>query len=169
MKSALRAAIGAVAGAALWIWTSPAESRLLGALANFLYRIVGSDTHLWLTANVARISSGRAIAGDGGSVRVDLLTFNAIVLVILIALSIRSSRRDAVRLAMALGLVLLVHLFGLIATVNSTILATLVAQKKEVSAVAWNVWFGLSQGYAIVLGYALVFAIWWGLFRRSSV
>lgn len=168
VRSTLKAIAGGAIGIAFWRYASAGETSLLAGMADAVYRLVSSDTVLYAKGVSVDIGSSRAIAGVGGNVRADLLTFNTIVFGVLAGFSFRATPRYARRLVVALALLLVVHLFALIVTSNSIVLATLVAQKKEVSAFAWNVSFALSQGYQIVLGYALVFAIWWGLLRRAD-
>lgn len=164
MKWPVKALIGAALGVAIWKLMLPLETALLGVAANVLFAVTGSETRLWTDGLTAAIRSPRAISANGGSLRVDLLTFNTIVLAVLLASNAR--RKPAVeirRSLVALALLFATHLLGVVATANATLVATLAAQNKEVSWLAANVWFAIAQGYQVVLAYAFAFAIWWGL------
>ena len=135
-------------------------------LAEHTLRISGISADLQRSGDVVRIITISAKQSNGGSARVSLLTFNVIAMSILFSLG-RWDLRRAKRSGVALALLVLTHAMALYVTIRATLLATIVGQGANVSSSSWNFWFALSQGYAVVGGYAIVFLLWW-LFGREA-
>lgn len=152
-----RAALGAAAGYAIWRMSWRAEAAMATPLVNALLHF--SSIRVGAADGIITIASqsGRGL----GTVRFDLLTFNFIALCALFAATLRLHR--LARATAAVIALFFVHVLALLCTVEATALVSRVSRGEDVSAVAWNTWTALSQGYQVVGAYALVFALWWFL------
>jgi hypothetical protein len=162
LRQTLKTILFLAAGLLTWWFVLPLLTAPLLKVANLVLSWCGVDAQLaQLTPTTAQILSSRAANGNGGTVRVDYLTFNVVALLGLFSFDRVPLLRTLRRLALAFAALLFIYVGAIIAVTRGTLVQTLVARGVDVSQTEWNLWFGMAQGYAVVGAFAAVFAIWW--------
>jgi hypothetical protein len=159
----LQGAIGFAIGLTLWIAASrPYDDLLAAAAGPILRRIEPSVT--WVRTVDARIAVDRTdLPSRTIQVEVRLFTFNMILLFTLFATNARPlSVRNLGRLAISWGILALTQVVAVTAAAESVFSHNFGNwSDAHYSGLATDASLAIAQGYMLVGGYAVVFALWW--------
>lgn len=144
------------------------EPMIVDASAPVLqYCVPDSATELTYSRGIATISFG---GRNAGTLKIPLLTFNAIIL---LTLAFASAQRPfamfAVRICGAILLLVLVHLAAVVTGAKAMITLTRLHALDVAATPSETAWVLAHNGYTFVGAYALAFAIWymlWGVNAR---
>lgn len=170
MRRALRFAIGAAIGIALWVHASEGYNAILAACAEPLVRI---DSRL---GGIEVLTSGRRILGRGDAdptvpgvvIPADQLTYNIVLLLGLFATNGSAlSDRGFLRLLIAMAVLFVTHVLATGISLELTY-ATRTGGwgAARYSPLAQDFWTALEYGYRMFGMFAIAFACWW--FARAG-
>ena len=165
-RAALRAGIGFLLALGVWAALSQPYDALLAKSATAIIRAFERPAVTTLTNDGQLIVVNRSDfdpRSKAPALSADDLTFNVIILVALFALEQRPMRDRNIRgLAIALVILMLVHVFAVIVEVMSIYVAKLgpwsTVHYSDFERNAWGVAYA---GYRTVLMYAIPFGLWW--------
>jgi len=158
----LRGAIGFAIGLAFWIGVRAPYHELIANVASpILKRIEPAVT--WVRPVGDRITVDRSDLPRTVEIDVRIFTFNTILLFTLFAANRRTlSRRNLGFFALSFAILALTQAIAVVAGAESLFSQGFGAWSDEhYSAFASDVSLIVAQGYMLVGGYAIVFALWW--------
>jgi hypothetical protein len=159
----LKGAIGFALGLTLWIVArGPYDDLMAGVAGPILRRIEPSVT--WVRTVDGRIDVDRTdLPSKTIHVEARLFTFNLIFLFTLFATNAGPvSRRNLARFAISWAILALTQALGVVAGAESVFSHTFGQwSDAHYSGLAADASLAIAQGYTLVGGYAIVFALWW--------
>ncbi len=161
-RNTLRFTLGAVAGALLWWFATPAYNVFLSSSAAVVLRADGRFDGAMIAA------AGRSIVATGPklpSIRIpaDQLTFNLVLFSGLFATSRRLFRdRNLLRLLVAIAVLVITHALGVAANLEAAYATRLGDwSNTNYSPLAQDVWTAVAYIYRMGGMFAIAFACWW--------
>jgi hypothetical protein len=162
---ALRAAVGFALGLGFWIGARGPYHDLLAAGAAPMLRLLEPAVS-WVRPVGEKIFVDRTdLPGQNAQLDPRVFTFNLIILFTLFAANARAlSRRNLGRFAIALAVLTVTHMIAIVAGAESVFSRAFGEwSDTHYSAFATDASLIVAQGYMLVGGYAVVFALWWAL------
>lgn len=161
----LRVAIFALAGSLLWGAFHDSYHRFLAAASSGIARRTTPGFVLRLDGQTLKIRqriSPKLVPMAG----LPILSFQFVIFLTLYGLrQPKSTSRAVARLSLAVGILVLTHLVALQIGIQSTVSLSFGDWSlRNYSNSARGLWLALWQGYMVLMGYAIVFALAWLLF-----
>jgi hypothetical protein len=162
--------LAAVVAFALWWASRPLYEPLLTNVTAVILRVTerSAATDLHYGEGVVTVFRAGLRDENAGTIRPSYLTFNLILfLTLAFATARRPLNRWLLRFGIALTVICAIHLLALWVAAKTMIVMTAAAQGRGEIALGDNILFGIYQGYSVIGGPAVAFAVWWLALRST--
>lgn len=171
VSTLIRFVLAVVVAFALWWASRPLYDLLLTNATAAVLRSTerGAATDLHYRGGTVSVFRAGLRGENAGTIRPSYLTFNLILfLTLAFATARKPLPRWLLRFAIALVVICVIHLFAMWVAAKTMIAVTAAAQGRGEIGFSGNLLFGIYQGYSVIGGPAVAFAIWWLALRPRA-